>query len=431
MRLLSFSTKQPGLTLPDAPRALPLLRGKPRVLSMSGTELLVVIFVCLLLAGIAENVSHRINLRKIPIRIHVNGSRGKSSVTRLLAAALNEAGLKTCAKTTGTTARMLLPDAKEIPIFRPSGANIIEQRRIVSAAAAHGADALVIECMAIQAELQAVCEFSLIRATHAVITNARPDHLDVMGPTDEDVAKALSGMIPVRGKLVTAEKKHIATLRGVCNARHSELIQVSNEGIDRISDEEMEGFSYVEHKDNVATALAVCEVLDIDRDTALRGMHRTSPDPGAYSECTLDFFGRRIVFCNGFAANDPVSTQQLWKRARGRYHQLDTNIAVVNCRADRPHRSLSLSQQFERWTEADHIVLMGTGSYVFAKSLTEGGYDASKLLFAEGLPVEEIFERIISLVRDSAMIMGMGNVGENGLALARHFKNRARQEGFR
>jgi hypothetical protein len=29
------------------------------------------------------------------------------------------------------------------------------------------------------------------------------------------------------------------------------------------------------------------------------------------------------------------------------------------------------------------------------------------------------------------MIMGMGNVGDNGLALARHFNNRALQEGLR
>jgi poly-gamma-glutamate synthase PgsB/CapB len=252
-----------------------------------------------------------------------------------------------------------------------------------------------------------------------------------MGPTDQEVALALAGMIPVRGKVFTAERTHLSTFERVCKARSTELFAVSSDGTDEVSDEDMQGFRYYEHKDNVATVLAVCKALDIDRETALRGMRRASPDPGAYGECTLNFFGRHIVFCNGFAANDPVSTEQLWRRARKRHADLQTTIAIVNCRADRPHRSLSLSDQFGRWQEADHVVLMGTGSFLFAKALTETGYDASKVVFAEGLPVEEIFERIISLVRNSAMIMGMGNVGDNGLALARHFNNRALQEGLR
>jgi hypothetical protein len=40
----------------------------------------------------------------IPVRIHVNGIRGKSSVTRLIAAALREAGIRTVAKTTARRA---------------------------------------------------------------------------------------------------------------------------------------------------------------------------------------------------------------------------------------------------------------------------------------------------------------------------------------
>jgi poly-gamma-glutamate synthase PgsB/CapB len=395
---------------------------------MQGAELLGLLVAVLFVAGIVENLLHRRNLRRIPVRVHVNGSRGKSSVTRLLAGALNEAGLRTCAKTTGTLARMLLPDGKEIPIFRPSGANILEQRRIVAAAAAQGADALVIECMALQPELQALCEFKLVRATHAVITNCRPDHLEVMGPTQEDVAKALSGMIPPNGLLVTAEKDQLDVLKRVCHDRHSKLRALSSAEIETVTPEEMAAFQYHEHPDNVAVALAVCEALDIDRAVALAGMQKVRPDPGAYSECILDFFGRHIVFCNGFAANDPVSTEQLWKAAGQKHPSTKTKIAVVNCRADRPHRSIVLSEQFTRWHEADHVVLMGTGTYLFARRLSERGYEASRVVFVKGFAVEEIFERVVSLVAGSALIMGMGNVGDSGLALVRHFKNRAQLE---
>ena len=36
--------------------------------------------------GAAELAAHRRRLKQIPVRIHVNGTRGKSSVARLIAA---------------------------------------------------------------------------------------------------------------------------------------------------------------------------------------------------------------------------------------------------------------------------------------------------------------------------------------------------------
>lgn len=139
---------------------------------------------------------HIHNLNSIPIRIHVNGTRGKSSVTRLIAGALREYGIRTFAKTTGTLPRMIMHDGNEYPIYRPSRPNIIEQLRIVSMAAHNGAEALVIECMAVHPLLQSISELKMIRATHGVITNVRADHLDVMGPSERDVVEALLGTTP-------------------------------------------------------------------------------------------------------------------------------------------------------------------------------------------------------------------------------------------
>jgi NAD(P)H-hydrate repair Nnr-like enzyme with NAD(P)H-hydrate epimerase domain len=67
---------------------------------------------------------------------------------------------------------------------------------------------------------------------------------------------------------------------------------------------------------------------------------------------------------------------------------------------------------------------MGSGTFLLARTLADAGFDASRLVFVEGSSIEEIFERIVSLVRSSALIMGMGNVGGHGLELARHFSNR-------
>src|SRR5205823_6076078 len=129
------------------------------------------------------------------------GTRGKSSVTRLLAAALRAGGLRTVAKTTGTMARLILPDGHELDVFRVGRPGIIEQTRIVQRAVEHGAQVLVIECMAVEPELQPFSELQLIRSTVGVITNCRADHLDVMGPTTDDVASHLAETCPMHGEL--------------------------------------------------------------------------------------------------------------------------------------------------------------------------------------------------------------------------------------
>ncbi len=392
---------------------------------MTGTQLLVLVTIALFVAGFVEVIAHRRNLGRMRIRVHVNGTRGKSSVTRLIASGLREAGIVTCAKTTGTLARMILPDGQELPIFRPAGPNIIEQKRIVATAAAYGAEALVVECMALQPELQALSELKMIRATHAVITNARPDHLDIMGPDDQHVAAALAGMTPVKGRLYTAEQDQLDVLREAAKDRETELIAIGDDDVAGITPEMLAGFSYTEHPDNVAVALRVLTDLGIERDVAIQGMWNTPPDPGALTEHRLDFFGREIVFLNGFAANDPVSTQQLWDTATAEHPDVDRRIAIFNCRADRPDRSLQLGTEFPEWSPADFVVLMGSGTYLFARAAAKAGYDASRLVVVEDLRVDEIFERVVALVETSAMIMGMGNIGGEGLDVVRYFANRA------
>ncbi len=87
---------------------------------MDGTLLLAAGAAFLTSLGYLESWAHRRALNRIPIRIHVNGTRGKSSVTRLIAAGLRAGGIRTCAKTTGTLPRMIMPDGTEYPVFRPA-----------------------------------------------------------------------------------------------------------------------------------------------------------------------------------------------------------------------------------------------------------------------------------------------------------------------
>lgn len=374
--------------------------------------------------GVLEDRRHRTHRNRIPVRVHVNGTRGKSSVCRLIGAGLRAGGRVTATKTTGTLARMIFPDGSEAPVFRPAKPNVAEQIRIVRTAAQLGAEALVIECMALQPSLQWLSEWRFVRATHGVITNARPDHLDVMGPTETDVARALAGMIPPGQKLFTAERDHLGIFADACADRQCTLIPIGEAEVAAISEADLAGFAYKEHPDNLALALAVCADLGVDRQVALDGMWAAIPDPGAMTEHVVRFFGRHIIFVNGFAANDPESTRYIWEQTIKRHPEVTKTVAVFNCRADRADRSRQLGEDYVQWVQADHVVLMGTGTYVFARAAVAAGVPTSRFVTVEDMGVDEIFETIVGLAGRSALVMGMANIGGQGLDVVRYFKNR-------
>ncbi|MFI5644609.1 poly-gamma-glutamate synthase PgsB [Kitasatospora sp. NPDC051705] len=308
--------------------------------------LYVVLLVCcavLLVAGIVEQRRHFAALEQIPTRVLVNGIRGKSSITRLCAGALRGGGLVTVAKTTGTAARFIHPDATEEPVYRKFGiANVVEQIGIVRRAATYRPDALVIECMAVMPALQEVNQTKLIRSTIGVLCNVREDHLAEMGPTLDDVARSLSRSMPVGGVCVTAEQERAHILREEAARRDCRLIVVDPESV---TDEELRGFSWFTFKENVAIALAVAELLGVERRTALQGMWAAPPDPGVLSvERYRTEDGKRLRFANVFAANDPESTLMNVRQLEdlGAIHR-PLNV-VVNCRPDRVERNGQMGQ---------------------------------------------------------------------------------------
>ena len=162
-------------------------------------SLLSVVLIYLVL----EKVLYQRRLRRIPLRIHVNGTRGKTTVTRLTTELLCRAGIRTLAKTTGDHPVIILPDGRPIPIRRRGPGRIHEQMRVVRRAAREGAQAVVLECMALDPHLQEVSEQAMVRSGIGVITNVRPDHFEVTGGGLDGVADALSRTIPNGGALVT------------------------------------------------------------------------------------------------------------------------------------------------------------------------------------------------------------------------------------
>jgi len=384
---------------------------------------LVIIFV---IFGVMEKRKHNRSLSSIPIRIHINGTRGKSSVTRLVAAGLRAGGIPTIAKTTGSAARMIWEDGSETPVERFGPPSIREQISVVNKAAERGAKALVVECMALQPDYQFFTEHRFVRSTHGVITNVRADHLDVMGPTELHVAAALSNSIPRNSKCYTTEERNVKPLRWVARKLGTELCVVPVSDQDR---EDAGRFSYIEHPENIAIALSICEDIGIDRSTALSGMLESTPDIGALKIWEIHFFDNRLYFVNALAANDPESTLLAVERAKTAVSSEIRTIVLFNNRGDRLSRAKQFGDFLATDLNADHNVLIGDVTKAVEDEAIRAGLPAMKITNLGQARPPEIFEKVLDLVDETALVVAIGNLGGLGGSVAAYFQHRGKPLG--
>ncbi|MGC5020163.1 poly-gamma-glutamate synthase PgsB [Micromonospora sp. DT47] len=367
----------------------------------------------LLVAGVVEQRNHNGNLDKIPDRVLVNGIRGKSSITRLCAGALRGGGRVVVAKTTGTAARFIFPDATEEPVHRKFGiANVVEQVGIVRRAAVYHPDVLVMECMAVMPALQEVNQSKLIRSNIGVLCNVREDHLTEMGPTLDDVARSLSRSMPAGGVCITAERDRLAILQEEAERRDCHLIAVDPESV---TDREMDGFGWITFKENVAIALAVAEQLGVNRQNALKGMWEAPPDPGVLSVARVMNGTKRFRFANIFAANDPESTFMNIRQLEDQQLITRPLTMVINCRPDRIERNGQMGELSGR-VRPENIVLIGEVTKSARTTVPAELQD--RVVDLGGKPDPgSLLEGVTAATPDDASIIAVGNIHGQGEVL--------------
>jgi gamma-polyglutamate synthase len=265
---------------------------------------------------------HRRNLRAIPVRIHVAGTRGKSTTTRLIAAGLRAGGLRVVAKTTGTEPRLIRPDGSEAAWPRRGPPSVREQTRFFAKAVRLRADAAVVECMAIRPEMVFASEHHLIRATSAVITNARADHLEDIGEHPDAAADAVRWAVPLKGKLFVADEAATPALRSSAHMRGTDIIVVDTAGLGALAADR-------------ALALAVCAAHGVPAAIAGPAMDNATSDPGGFFTRNLAVGGKAVRFANAFACNDVASLALLWRAVEGS----SKPVVLLNARRDRPLRT--------------------------------------------------------------------------------------------
>jgi len=373
--------------------------------------------LCSLLGLLAvEAWRHRRRLRRIPIRIHVNGTRGKSTVTRLIAGGLRAAGYRVIAKTTGTLPRIILEDGSEIPVPRRGRATIREQLAVIALAARRQADAVVLECMAIQPELQRVSERQIVRATIGVITNARRDHTEIMGQTRRDVAECLALTVPRDATLVVGEQEQAEVFAEAASRLGSRVVLAASlDESERPVAEELLDFP-----ENQATALAVCGALRIDRARACAGMGRAAPDVGALRVLTVSLKGKHAIFVNAFSLNDVDSLLSVWGRLERLGRLPAPRTVLLNCRADRPVRSYDFGRILGGLLAADRLVLMGEATRHAWRAAVAAGLDSRRILRREGRSAPAVAAELAEWVEEGSTVIGAGNFKGAGEAMADH-----------
>lgn len=383
-----------------------------------------ILLILLTVYGLWEYRSHVSHLNKIPVRIHVNGTRGKSSVTRLIVAGLRAGGHRVIGKTTGTEPRIILEDGSEFPIYRVGKANILEQLTVVRFAWERRAEILVAECMAVHPSLQRFVEDRIIRSSIGVVTNARADHLDEMGPTIRDVAEALCGTIPRNGTLFTADQDWLPVFEKRAGERRSTVVFSE---ASEVREQDMEGFRYLEHRENVAIALKVCSHFGVPRDTALDAMKGSNPDAGALMAYHVQFQNKEILFYNAFAANDRDSTLLIYNRLHLKDSRDNPVMVVINNRGDRLQRAEQFGRMMADDLNARYYFLMGDFTKATEDIAIRGGLSPERIVNLRDATPEEAFEAILTKTERRCTVFGVGNIGGMGKDLALYFKNRGEE----
>ncbi len=371
------------------------------------------IFVAfIILLGVIERFRLQRSIKKIPKRILVNGIRGKSTVTRLLMGILREGQYKVAGKTTGTMPRLFYWDEKEeVEIIRSlQGPNISEQKWVAKEVAKKKVDALVTECMAVNPEYQSTFQKRFVQSNITVITNIIEDHLDVMGPTLDQVAEAFSETIPRNGYVIMSPNPYEEFFRNKAKKNNSKVLIADP---DEVAQKDLDRFSQMMFPENVAIGYVLADLWGIDRSTALKGMVYAPVDPGALIVKSFGSKAEPSYFFNGFAANDATSTKNIWDRILEEYPSLQRKIIIMNCRDDRVDRTIQFANEVLPDLAVNQLIVTGKTVRPIVEAYEQGKIPAEELISFENKKPEELIN-YLNEIPGNTMIYGIGNIHGGG-----------------
>jgi len=363
--------------------------------------------------------------RSIPLRICVTGTRGKSSITRLIASSLREAGFTVLARTTGSRPVVIFPDEVEKEIKRRGAPSILEGKNILRKGVELQAQALVLELMSIHPECSYYESVQMFKPHILVITNVRLDHIAQTGISKEDVARSFASSIPENGTVFILQEEFFPVFKEVAERASSKIIQVPR-GSNAEYLQSKSNLPSFELEENIRLSLAVAEFLGIDKKVALQGMMKAQPDFGSLKTWTVDLGSPprcwHLVSC--FAANDPESTRLVLSRLlEKKLLNSKEIIGLLNLRGDRGDRTLQWLKALkeESFPEIRKFFFIGDHAHALKSRLKMPG--KAELIASKPRGPQKIMEEIAEKVNAEAVLIGMGNMGGVGKQLVEYWEN--------
>ncbi len=367
-------------------------------------------------------------LRRVPKRVAVTGTRGKSETTRLVAAGLRASGARVLAKTTGSRPALILPDGSEREIERPGGASIREQVRLVALAAEIGADTLVAEMMSIGPEYLAAESRRILRPGILAITNVRLDHLDDMGRTPDAVARTIARAVPARAAVFLPEEEVRPVFEEAAARTGSTLHPVGpgEEGDAREGDRRPRLGKF---EPNLRLAGAILDALGVGEGTARRGMADAAADFGALRAWRGRFgtVGRQAVCVSAFAANDPASSAvTLGRIGRSIPFAGRPLVGLLSLREDRVDRTVQWVRAAGEGFFRDFAVcvLLGPTSRPALRRFRKVADGGARFFRFPGSDPGALMDRVFAAAKGEPVVVGLGNIVGWGERLVRYWSER-------
>jgi len=359
----------------------------------------------------------------VPLRICVTGTRGKSSVTRLIAAALRGSGMSVLARTTGAKPVLIFPDGKEKEIARRGLPSILEGKKILRIGTELHIDACVVELMGIQPETVYVESQKIFRPDILVVTNVRLDHTAQMGSTKEHIAACFAGAIPEKGTVFIPEEETYSVIQRTAQSKKAKLVLVPKDLLS-IADKKT-GVLSSEFDENIRLSTSVIEFLGQNPSAAFQGMSGVRPDFGSLKVFTaFSPPSRPDWYCvSGFAANEPESTRLILSELRKNLLlEGKTVVGVLNLREDRGDRTLLWLDALKhgKFPEIQKLVCLGHHASAMIRKLKK--HTGTELYAWRDLQPEEIMARLSHISKEKAVVIGMGNMGGAGKRLVDHWE---------
>lgn len=374
----------------------------------------VVILVLVLFLMIGESLIIRNCNRHISVKIHVNGTRGKSTITKYIFAGLQENGLKVMGKVTGEIPTLLLPDGTSKTIKRRGSARVQEQFNTIRRAYRRKADALVLECMSIDPVLQKLEGF-IFRPHIYIISNIRDDHREKMGATLDDQINAMCSAIPSNCIVISCGSSYMDTIKKVASERKSLFVEATI-----LEDEEKKRIPDYIHEINVRFALTACIESGIPRETAFNGILK-QVDKAVLPISSIIQNNHQQYFLNAFTVNDIPSVQDFLKHWTNELKITDKMSVVFNTRSDRPLRTDLFIEWIKSNQENIETVFLAGDHTMRANRLLSRSDKRIKIKKIHSSSNIRIKDEILENAANSSLIVGIGNIKGLGYRIINEF----------